>query len=154
MLLPVFSEESVPGQVRLLLAVGMTAGLFGLLRGEVAPLAGQADAELLGTVLTELATGLAFGMLVKIFFQAAAMAGSLVSLQIGLALLLHGLISLVGATVALALARHRVVPLGTAGAYAGLVLSVVLALVAGRYSAASRVVVPLAESPKASASSR
>lgn len=84
MLLPVFSEEAVPGQVRLLLAVGMTAALFGLLRPDVAPLAAQADVALLGTVLAELLTGLAFGMLVRIFFQAAAMAGSLVSLQIGL----------------------------------------------------------------------
>lgn len=75
-------------------------------------------------------------------------------LGFGLALLLHGLIGLVGATAALALARHQGVPLGTAGAYAGLVLSVALALVAGRYSAASRVVVVLAENPKASASSR
>lgn len=84
MLLPALSEEAVPGQVRLLLAVGMTAALFGFLRGEVASLAGQGDVALLGTLMAELLTGLAFGMLVKIFFQAAAMAGSLVSLQIGL----------------------------------------------------------------------
>lgn len=75
-------------------------------------------------------------------------------LGFGLALLLHGLISLVGATAALALARHQGVPLSTAGACAGLVLSLALALVAGRYSAASGVVLLLAESPKASASSR
>ncbi len=84
MLLPAFGEEAVPGQVRLLLAVGMTAALFGLLRPAVAPLADRGDALLLGTVLSELLTGLALGMLVKIFFQAAAMAGSLISLQVGL----------------------------------------------------------------------
>lgn len=84
MLLPIFSEEAVPGQVRLLLAVGMIAALFGILRSRVAPLADQADVALLGTVLAELLTGLALGMLVRLFFQAAAMAASLVSLQIGL----------------------------------------------------------------------
>lgn len=84
MLLPVFSEEAAPGQVRLLLAVGLTLALFGLLRPQVAPLAGQGDAILLGTVLAELLTGLALGMTIRIFFQAATMAGALISLQIGL----------------------------------------------------------------------
>ncbi len=84
MLLPAFGEEAVPGQVRLLLAVGMTAALFGLLRPAVGPLAERGDALLLAMVLAELLTGLALGMLVKIFFQAAAMAGSLISLQVGL----------------------------------------------------------------------
>lgn len=83
-LLPVFSEEAVPGQVRLLLAVGMTLALFGILRPAVAPLAGQADVALLGTLLAELLTGLAFGLLIRMIFHAAAMAGALISLQVGL----------------------------------------------------------------------
>lgn len=84
MLLPVFSEEAAPGQVRLFLAVGATLALFGLLRPEVQPLARQADAELLGTILAELLTGLGLGLTIRLFFQAASMAGALVSLQIGL----------------------------------------------------------------------
>ena len=83
MLLPVFSEEGVPGQVRLLLALAMTLALFGLLSGHVLPHAGD-DQALLGLLLGELLIGLSIGMLVKLFFQAIAMAGSLVSMQVGL----------------------------------------------------------------------
>jgi len=83
MLLPVFSEEAVPGHVRLLLALGLTLALFGLLGGELLPHASDQGA-LPGLLLTELLVGLALGMLVKLFFQAIAMAGSLVSMQMGL----------------------------------------------------------------------
>lgn len=83
MLLPVFSEEAVPGHVRLLLALGLTLALFGLLGGELLPHASDQGA-LLGLLLTELLVGLSLGMLVKLFFQAIAMAGSLVSMQMGL----------------------------------------------------------------------
>lgn len=72
----------------------------------------------------------------------------------GLAALLHMLLALAGTTAALALARHQGIPLGPAAAYAGLVLSLGMALTAWHYSAASRVASPLAGSPKASASSR
>lgn len=83
MLLPVFSEEAVPGPVRLLLALAMTLALSGLLSGNVLPHAGQ-DEGLLGLLLAELLVGLSLGMLVKLFFQAIAMAGALVSMQVGL----------------------------------------------------------------------
>jgi flagellar biosynthetic protein FliR len=83
MLLPVFGEDAVPGRIRLLVALGMTAGLWGLLRPTIAPLAAD-DARLAGILVTELGIGLALGTLVKIMFQAIVMAGSLVSLQIGL----------------------------------------------------------------------
>ena len=82
MLLPAFSDEAVPGQVRLLISIGLTAALFGLLRVEVV---GQlSDGALFGTVLAELLTGLGLGMLVRMMFHAANIAGSVISLQIGL----------------------------------------------------------------------
>jgi flagellar biosynthesis protein FliR len=83
MLLPVFGEDSVPGRLRLLLALGMTAGLWGLLRPVVAGHA-AADAELAGVLIVELLIGLAIGTLVKLMFQAIIMAGSIISLQVGL----------------------------------------------------------------------
>lgn len=84
MLLPLLSEESIPGQVRLLLALGLTLALFPLLRPQVAELAGQGDAALVGVILSELLTGLAMGMIIRLMFQAATMAGALISLQVGL----------------------------------------------------------------------
>lgn len=82
-LLPVFSEEAVPGQVRLLLALGLTLALSGLLGGNVLAHA-RDESTLLGILLAELLVGLSLGMLVKLFFQAIGMAGSLVSMQVGL----------------------------------------------------------------------
>lgn len=87
MLLPVFSDDAVPGRIRLLLAFAMTLGLWGLLSGQVLPLVpepARLRAVLPGILLGECLTGLALGMIVRILFQAAAMAGSIISLQIGL----------------------------------------------------------------------
>lgn len=83
MLLPVFSEEAVPPKIRLMLALGMTAGLWGILGGRIAPIA-QDSAALPGILIAELLTGLAIGTIVKIMFMAAAMAGSIISLQVGM----------------------------------------------------------------------
>lgn len=83
MLLPVFGEEAVPGRLRLLLALGMTAGLWGLLRPVVMPHAVN-DGALFGTLVVELLVGLAIGTLIKLMFQAIIMAGAVISLQIGL----------------------------------------------------------------------
>ncbi len=88
-LLPVFGEEAVPGRLRLMIAIGMTAGLWGILGSVLLPL-GVDREGLIGLVLAELLVGGAIGMVVRIMFQAAAMAGSIVSLQIGLSsLLIH-----------------------------------------------------------------
>jgi len=84
LLLPLLSEEAAPGQVRLLLAVGVTAALFGLLRPQVAGQARASDLDLMVTVLAELLSGLAIGLVIRLMFQAAAMAGAIISLQIGL----------------------------------------------------------------------
>jgi flagellar biosynthetic protein FliR len=83
MLLPLFGEDAVPTRIRLLLGLGTTAGLWGLLSPRVSPLAANA-AALPGALVAELLVGLAIGMMVKIMFQAAAIAGSIISFQIGL----------------------------------------------------------------------
>jgi flagellar biosynthetic protein FliR len=81
MLLPVFSDEAVPMQIRLLIALGMAVGLWGLL-GPRVPAA--AEGALVSTILTEMLVGIAMGAIVRIMFMAAVMAGSLISLNIGL----------------------------------------------------------------------
>ncbi len=87
MLLPAFSEESVPAQIRLLMALGMTMGLYGLLAPHVAPLVkggmnGGMDLPIV--IVAEMLVGLAFGTIIKIMFSAAAIAGSMATMQIGL----------------------------------------------------------------------
>jgi flagellar biosynthetic protein FliR len=84
MLLPVFSEEGVPGRIRLLTALAMTFGLSGLLLPQVALADTGAGLGLGGTLVAELLVGLGLGLLVRILFQAVQIAGSIVSLQIGL----------------------------------------------------------------------
>lgn len=83
MLLPVFSEDAIPAQIRVLLALGLTLAFSGLLGANVLPHA-RHEGVLLALLLSELVVGLALGMLVKLFFQAIGMAGSLVSMQVGL----------------------------------------------------------------------
>lgn len=82
MMLPVFSEESVPGRIRLLIALAVSFGLYGLIGPQV-PAVGS-DAKLAATVVAELATGIAIGMIVRIMFLAITVAGSVMSLQTGL----------------------------------------------------------------------
>ncbi|WP_033921484.1 flagellar biosynthetic protein FliR [Sphingomonas sp. 37zxx] len=83
MLLPVFSEDAVPGKIRLMLALSMSAGLWSIIGAKITPVA--ADSVMLpGILIAEILTGLAIGMIVKIFFMAIAMAGSIISLQVGL----------------------------------------------------------------------
>lgn len=84
MLMPMLGDETVPRQVRLLLALGLTIALSGLLRPAVLPFTGGGEARLAILLLAETLTGLALGLLARLFFQAAVMAGSIVSLQAGL----------------------------------------------------------------------
>jgi flagellar biosynthetic protein FliR len=119
MLLPVFSDESVPMRIRLLIALGMTVGLWGMLQGQVMPFTGN-DAQLPGVILAEMLVGLGLGMIVRIMFLAVAMAGSIISLQIGLtsavvadpsqggsAPLLSKFVSVAAAVVCMGLAVHH-----------------------------------------------
>lgn len=82
MLLPVFSEEAVPARIRLLIALGASFGLWALIGGQTLPHAGDV-AHLPMVLVAELLTGLGLGMIMRIMFMAAAMAGSIISLQIG-----------------------------------------------------------------------
>lgn len=84
MLLPLLGDEQVPRQVRIFLAFGLTVALSGLLRPSVQPLIGGGETRLALLLAGELLTGLALGMLARLFFHAAIMAGSIVSLQSGL----------------------------------------------------------------------
>lgn len=83
MLLPAFSDEGIPGQVRLLLGLGATLGLYGFLGDRVAAAAAN-DAALGGTIIAEMMVGLMIGTIIRIMFNAASMAGSFASVQIGL----------------------------------------------------------------------
>ncbi len=84
MLLPAFSEDTIPPQIRLVMALGFTLGLYGMLQGHVAP-AVKSEASLPLLVIGEMLVGIAMGMIVKILFSAAAIAGSIASQQVGLA---------------------------------------------------------------------
>lgn len=119
MLLPVFSEDSIAPRLRLMLAFGMTAGLWGLLSPHALPVA-QSEAALPGIIIGELLIGLGLGAIVRIMFLAAAMAGSIISLQIGLssaitfdpaqggqAPMLSRFVSVAAAVVCMALAVHH-----------------------------------------------
>ena len=101
MLLPVFSEDSVPGRIRLLIAFGMTAGLWGLLGDTVLP-AARDEQALPATIAIEMVIGFALGALVRIMFLAVVMAGSIASLQVGLSSALIFDASLGGQTPVLA----------------------------------------------------
>lgn len=82
MLLPVFSDEAVPGRIRLLIAFAMSLALWGMLSPTVLPAAADGEA-LAGILVVELGVGLALGMIVRLMFQAIVMAGSIASVQIG-----------------------------------------------------------------------
>jgi flagellar biosynthesis protein FliR len=85
MMLPAFSEDAVPARLRLLVAFGVSAGLWGLVGARIGP-ALLSDAVLPAVLIAELMVGFAMGLIVKIMFFAAAMAGSIVSFQIGLSM--------------------------------------------------------------------
>ena len=150
MVLPVFGDDAVPGRVRLLSALALTAALWGILSPRVLPLAAY-DRALPGLIIAELLVGLALGAIVRIMWAAAAMAGSLVSLQVGLtsaivfdpaqggqAPILSKFVGVAAAVVCMALAVHHlwigaivqsyaVFPVGAlppAGDFATLALSV------------------------------
>lgn len=83
MSLPIFGEDTVPGRVRLLMALGMTAGLWGLL-GPLMPRVASDEPRLAGLLVGELLIGLGIGALIKMMFMAITTAGGIISLQVGL----------------------------------------------------------------------
>lgn len=87
LLLPGFADDAVPGRIRLLIALGVAAGLHGLLAPALTPAvaAGLAsDGALARALLTELLTGLLLGSVLRLMFLAISIAGSIISLQVGL----------------------------------------------------------------------
>lgn len=87
MLLPAFSDESVPGRIRMMIALAITASLYPLMRQHVAPAleyVSSGNIALASTLLTELLLGIALGLVVRIFFHAIGIAGGIISLQIGM----------------------------------------------------------------------
>ena len=80
-LLPVFGDEAVPGRLRLLAALGLTAGLWPFLGGQMGTVT---DARLPGLLIAELLVGLGIGLLVRLLWSAATIAGAVVSGQVGL----------------------------------------------------------------------
>jgi flagellar biosynthetic protein FliR len=83
MVLPVFSEDAIPGQVRILFAVGMSFALWGIIGPHLQALP-TGQTQVFGTLVIELGLGLAIGTLIKIMFQAVVMGASIISLQVGL----------------------------------------------------------------------
>ncbi|QAY76623.1 flagellar biosynthetic protein FliR [Sphingosinicella sp. BN140058] len=83
MLLPVFSEESVPPRARLMIALGISAGMWPIISPKVSAVTGNFDA-LPAIIIAEVMVGLAMGMIVKIMFSAVSIAGAIVSMQVGL----------------------------------------------------------------------
>ncbi|GGO96838.1 flagellar biosynthetic protein FliR [Stakelama pacifica] len=85
-LLPVFSEDGIPTQIRLLAAGAMTLALWALLSDHVMPIARQGDDAFIGALFAELMVGLSLGLVMRLMFQAIAIAGSIISLNIGLSM--------------------------------------------------------------------
>lgn len=87
MLLPGFSDDAVPGRMRLLIAFGMAAGLYGLLGPALRPAVEAAratDSAFATALMAEILTGLLLGAILRILFLAISIAGSIISLQVGL----------------------------------------------------------------------
>ncbi|GAB5349267.1 flagellar biosynthetic protein FliR [Alteriqipengyuania sp. 357] len=82
MVLPVFSEDAVPVRIRLLIALGISLALFGMLGPQVPAPGGSTG--LAAMISVELLVGLALGTIVRIMFLAITIAGSIISLQTGL----------------------------------------------------------------------
>ena len=72
MLMPMLGGDSVPRQIRLLLALGLTVSLSGILKPSVAPLLGASEIQLASLLLTETVTGLALGLEPALFIQEGA----------------------------------------------------------------------------------
>ncbi|GAB7554220.1 flagellar biosynthetic protein FliR [Novosphingobium sp. 11B] len=83
MLLPAFSDDGLPMQIRLVMALAFTFGMYGMLEPHVTP-ALQSGLSMPLLVIGEVMVGLALGMIVRILFSAAAIAGALASQQVGL----------------------------------------------------------------------
>lgn len=87
MLLPGFSDDAIPGRMRLLIALGVAAGLQGLVGGYAESSIDAimaSDAALGRMLLVELLIGLLLGGVIRLMFLAITIAGAIISLNVGL----------------------------------------------------------------------
>lgn len=87
MLLPGFSDDAVPGRIRLLIALALAGGILGLMNGQMARVTDAAmdgNAAQAHLLLVELLTGMMLGGVVRLMFLAITIAGAIISLQVGL----------------------------------------------------------------------
>lgn len=71
-LLPGFGEQSIPGRVRLVLALAFTAIVIPAVEGRILP-----EQSLLPAIATEAVSGLALGAVLRLFIQVLQMAGTM-----------------------------------------------------------------------------
>jgi flagellar biosynthetic protein FliR len=89
MLLPIFGDKSVPGNVKILLSITVSAVLFPILRsnGVVntadAAVWSQSSAKILGVLATEMLVGLAIGFASQLVFHAIQIAGDFMAQLMG-----------------------------------------------------------------------
>ena len=87
MLLPGFSDDAVPGRIRLFIALGVAAGMHGLVSGHANATVDAvmaSDATLARALIVELVTGLLLGGVIRLMFLAITIAGAIISLNVGL----------------------------------------------------------------------
>lgn len=87
-LLPLFGEMSIPARVRLGLALAFTLVVLPAVGGDLPPAGGPA--QLLGLTLGEVATGLAFGIFLRLFVLALQTAGIMAAQATSLSQLFGG----------------------------------------------------------------
>lgn len=83
MLLPFFSDEAAPVRVRLLIAMGLTLGMMGLVMPSITPVM-TTPRSLPMLVMSETMIGASLGAIMRMMFQAIGAAGSIISFQVGL----------------------------------------------------------------------
>ncbi|MEM6903400.1 MAG: flagellar biosynthetic protein FliR [Pseudomonadota bacterium] len=83
-LLPGFGDTTVPGRVRLLLALAISLILTPVLQDQLPPQPEAVDA-LVGLLVSEILVGALFGTLMRFILTSLEVAGQIISLNIGLA---------------------------------------------------------------------
>ncbi len=85
MVLPALGEVIVPPRARLILGIGLTLVMAPLVGSAYPASASSSVMMLAGIVLSEIVTGLAIGLLVRMVISAVQVAGNLIATQSGLA---------------------------------------------------------------------
>lgn len=85
MVLPALGEAAVPPRARLILALALTLVMTPLVAGSYPALGGATTAALIGLIISEVVTGLAIGLIVRMTMSAVQVAGNVIATQTGLA---------------------------------------------------------------------